>query len=274
MLESKKRILTFLSGVFLSLLLVIGCHQTTTTYHSPASDADVPSTNLTISIAATLIDAMKEIKPLYGKQKSNVNLIYNFASSGTLQQQIEQGAPFDVFFSGGTKQMDALQQKGLLVDGTRKNLLENQIALIVPKNSIGITDFKDLTNTGVRKVALGEPKSTTIGQLTEEVLTALKIFDQVKAKAVYAKDVRQALRYVESGNTDAGIVFFSDAKSSQKVKRVEIAPPTTHSSIVLPIAILKSSKNVNSAKDFIQFLSSNQAKTVFKNQGFTLAAGS
>ncbi len=96
----------------------------------------------------------------------------------------------------------------------------------------------------------------------------------MKAKAVYAKDVRQALRYVESGNTDAGIVFFSDAKSSQKVKRVEIAPPTTHSSIVLPIAILKSSKNVNSAKDFIQFLSSNQAKTVFKNQGFTLAAGS
>jgi len=273
MQKSRNQILTFLSWVLLSLLFVIGCNQTTKTNHSPSSGAAVQRPNLTISIAATLKDAMEEIKLLYGKQKSNVNLIYNFASSGNLQQQIEQGAPFDVFFSGGTQQMEALQQKGLLIEGTRKNVLNNQIVLIVPKNSIGITDFKDLTNTRIKKVALGEPRSTTVGQSAEEVLTTLKILDQVKAKAVYAKDARQALRYVESGNTDAGIVFFPDAKSTQKVRLVSIAPATTYSPIVLQIAVLKSSKNVNAAKDFIQFLSGNQAKTVFKKQGFTLAAG-
>lgn len=214
---------------------------------------------------------MEEIKLLYGKQKSNVQLTYNIASSVILQQQIEHGAAFDMFFSGGAKQMDALQKKDLLLDGTRKNLLQNQIALIVPKNSVGITDFKDLLDTRIKKVALGEPKSTTVGQSTEEVLTTLKILPQVKSKAVYAKDVRQALHYVESGNTDAGIVFFSDAKNSQEVKLVKIAPATSHSPIILPIAILKSSKNVDAAKDFIQFLSSNEARIVFSKWGFRLA---
>ncbi len=274
MLNSKKRILTFLGWAFFSLLFVIGCSNQITTNYLPISDTTAPGVKLTISIAATLKDAMEEIKPLYSKHKSNVDLIYNFASSGTLQQQIEQGAPFDVFFSGGTQQMEALQQKGLLIDGTRKNLLKNQIVLIVSNNLTGINDFKDLANKRVKKIALGEPRSTAVGQFTEQALSKFSILDQVKAKAVYAKDVRQALRYVESGNTDAGIVFFPEAKSSHLVKLVQIVPETSHSPILLPIAVLKNSKNVNAAKEFIQFLSSDQAKAVFKKQGFELAGSS
>ena len=93
-------------------------------------------------------------------------------------------------------------------------------------------------------------------------------------KTVYAKDVRQALNYVESGNVDAGIVYLSDAKSSPQVKIVKTAPENTHKSVVYPIAVLKSSKNADAAKDFIQFVSNNQAKTAFENQGFTFATDS
>ncbi|WP_341528189.1 molybdate ABC transporter substrate-binding protein [Nostoc sp. UHCC 0302] len=264
-----KRILAFLSWVFVSLILVVGCNQTKTPNlsSSPASQ----TTNLTISAAASLKDAMDEIKPLYSKEKPNVNLTYNFGSSGTLQQQIEQGAGIDIFISAATKQIKALQQKGLLLDGTTKDLLTNQMVLIAPQNSTVVTDFKDLISSRVKKIALGEPKSVPAGQYAEQVLTSLKIADKIKSKVVYAKDVRQALNYVESGNADAGIVYLSDAKSTQKVKIVTTAPEKTHSPVVYPIAILKSSKNVDAAKGFVQFLSGNQAKNIFEKQGFTLA---
>ena len=268
---NNKRILTFVSWVFISFLLIVGCSQTTTPNSSSTTSPAAQTANLTISAAASLKDAMDEIKPIYSKEKPNVTLSYNFGSSGALQQQIEQGAGVDVFVSAATKQIDALQQKGLLVDGTRKNLLKNQVVLIVPQNSTVVADFKDLTSPCIKKIALGEPKSVPAGQYAQQILTSLKILDRVKSKAVYAKDVRQALNYVESGNADAGIVYLSDAKSTPKVKIVATASEKTHSPVIYPIAILKSSKNVDGAKDFVQFLSGNEAKTVFEKQGFTVA---
>ncbi len=261
----KIRILTFLGWLLFSALLIVSCNQQNTT------NSAVASANLTISAAASLKDAMEEIQPLYAKENPNIKLTYNFGSSGALQQQIEQGAKVDVFISAATKQMDALEQKNLLLEDTRKNLLRNQVVLIVPQNSTSVTDFQDLTKPNVKKIALGEPKSVPAGQYAQQVLTSLQIFDQIKPKAIYAKDVRQALNYVATGNADAGIVYFSDAKSSQKVKVVATASNNTHSPVVYPIAVLKSSKNINSAKDFAVFLSSNQAKSVFEKQGFTLA---
>ncbi|BAY08274.1 molybdate ABC transporter substrate-binding protein [Calothrix sp. NIES-2098] len=266
-----KPILTFASWVLISFLLIVGCSQTTTSNPSSTVSPAAQTTTLTVSAAASLKDAMDEIKPVYSKQKPNVSLTYNFGSSGALQQQIEQGAGVDVFISAATKQIDALAQKGLLVDGTRKDLLKNQIVLIAPQNSTVVTDFKDLASPSIKKIALGEPKSVPAGQYAQQVLTSLKILDQVKSKAVYAKDVRQALNYVESGNADAGLVYFSDAKSTPKVKIVGTASEKTHSPIIYPIAVLKSSKNVDAAKDFVQFLSGNEAKTVFEKQGFTVA---
>ncbi len=271
---SKTRILSFFSLVLLSFLVFVGCTQTATTTpnqtNSPANSPVSSSATLTVSAAASLKDAMEQVQPLYNQQKSNVKLTYNFGSSGALQRQIEQGAGADIFVSAATKQMDALEKQGLLLEGTRKNLLKNQLVLIVPQNSTVVTDFKDLTKPTVKKIALGEPKSVPAGEYAQQVLTNLKIIDQVKPKAVYAKDVRQALNYVESGNVDAGIVYLSDAKSSPKVKIVATAADNTHSPIVYPVAVIKSSKSPDAAKDFVQFLSGNQAKSVFEKQGFTL----
>jgi len=267
---TRKRILAFAGWLLCSCLLVVGCSQANTPNSASNSSPPAQTATLTISAAASLKDSLEALKPIYTKDKANINLVYNFGSSGALQQQIEQGAKVDMFISAATKQMDALEKKGLLVDGTRKNLLTNQLVLVTPPNSTAISDIKDLTSPNVKKIALGEPKSVPAGQYAQQVLTSLKIADQIKSKVVYAKDVRQALNYVESGNADAGLVYLSDAKSTPKVKVVSTAPENTHSPIVYPIAVLKSSKNIDAAKDFEQFLSGNEAKSVFEKQGFTV----
>jgi molybdate transport system substrate-binding protein len=268
-----KRILAFVGWMLASLVLLIACNQTSTPNPNSIVNSTAPTVSLTISAAASLKDAMAEIKPLYIKEQPQVKLTYNFGSSGALQQQIEQGANVDLFISAANKQMDALQQKGLLVDSTRKDLLKNQLVLIVPENSQDIKDFQDLASPRLKKIAVGEPKTVPAGQYAQQVLTSLKIADQIKSKVVYAKDVRQALNYVESGNADAGIVYLSDTKSTQKVKVVATAPENSHSPIVYPIAVLKSSRHLDAAQNFGQFLSGNAVKDVFEKQGFSLVRG-
>ncbi|BAY26688.1 molybdenum ABC transporter periplasmic molybdate-binding protein [Calothrix sp. NIES-2100] len=268
-----KRILAFVGWMLASLVLFIACNQTSPPNPDSISNPTAKAVSLTVSAAASLKDAMAEITPLYSQEQPQVKITYNFGSSGALQQQIEQGAGVDIFISAANKQMDALNQKGLLVDRSRKDLLKNQLVLIVPKNSQNITNFQDLTSPRLKKIALGEPKSVPAGQYAQQVLTSLKIADQIKSKIVYAKDVRQALNYVESGNADAGIVYLSDAKSTQKVKVVATASENSHSPIVYPIAVLKSSKHLDAAQNFVQFLSGNAAKNVFEKQGFSLARG-
>jgi molybdate transport system substrate-binding protein len=267
---TRKRVLAFACWLLCCCLLVVGCSQRTPNSASNPSPT-VQTISLTISAAASLKDSLEALKPIYAKGKPNIKLVYNFGSSGALQQQIEQGAKVDLFISAATKQMDALEKKGLLVDGTRKNLLSNQMVLITPQNSTDVSDIKDLTSPRVKRIALGEPKSVPAGQYAQQVLTSFKIADKIKNKVVYAKDVRQALNFVESGNADAGLVYLSDAKITPKVKIVTTVEESTHSPIVYPIAVLKSSKNVNAAKEFEQFLFGGDVKTVFEKQGFTVA---
>ena len=227
------------------------------------------NTKLLVSAAASLQNSLEEIKPLYQK-KQNINLNYNFGASGALQQQIENGAPVDVFISAAKKQMDALESKGLILTGTRRNLLKNRLVLIVP-NSSNITNFKQLTDSQVKRIAIGEPKSVPAGQYAEEVLKNLGILSQIRPKFVLGNNVRQVLAAVESGNADAGIVYTTDAKTSQQVKVVATAAENLHSPIVYPIAVLKSSKNSSAAKEYVQFLAGSQVRKVFDKYGFGIA---
>lgn len=258
--DRTRRKFTLISAAILFLLLA-SCSRPTSTV--------APS--LTISAAASLKDAMAEIQQLYTQQHP-VTIINNFGASGSLQQQIEQGAPVDIFICAAATQMDALQQKGLIITDTRKNILSNQVVLISPNNSQIVSNFKDLTSARVQKIALGEPKSVPAGKYAQEVLTFYNIFNQIKPKIIYAKDVRQVLTYVETGNVDAGIVYLTDAKISD-VKIVAIAPANSHSPVVYPVAVIQASKNINTAKKIVQFLSSKPASDVFKKYGFTKVTG-
>ncbi len=249
----------------LSLLTFLAaCSANTTKSKSPQP------VNITISAAASLQNAMNDIGKKYQKQSPNITIDYHFDASGALQQQIEQGAPVDVFISAAPKQMNALEIKGFLLTDTRQDLLKNQVVLIAPKEVKNISDFKDLNGNQVKKIVIGKPESVPVGQYSKEVLTSLKLYDKVQDKLVFAKDVRQVLSYVETGNVDVGIVYKTDAKLSDKVKVIATAPETSHSPIIYPIAVLKDSKNTEIAKMFVQFLSSGEAKAVFEQYGFTM----
>jgi molybdate transport system substrate-binding protein len=261
----RRKLLVLIATALATLLLVMGLPILTS---SPVSAQS--NNNLLISAAASLKEALEEIKPLYQQSKPHVNINYNFGSSGALQQQIEQGAPADIFISAAKKQVDALEQKGLLVPGTRNIIAKNRLVLVVPKNVVGITSFYSLKDAKVKKIAIGEPRSVPAGQYAQQVLEKLKIWSEIKSKLVFANNVRQVLASVESGNADAGLVYITDAKISDKVKVVVTADEKYHSPIIYPLAVVKRSKNVDAAKEFSQSLSSNQAKTVFKKYGFIL----
>ena len=222
---------------------------------------------LTIAAAASLKDAMTEIAKSY----TETSLVFTYGSSGALQTQIEQGAPVDIFMSAAEKQMDALDKGKLLLDGTRSDLLANKLVLVVPADSkLGLTGFADLGEDKVAKVALGEPKSVPAGQYAETVLTSLNILDKVKAKANYGTDVRQVLTWVESGEVDAGVVYATDAKTTDKVKVVAEAPADIAPKITYPVAVVASSKLADDAKKFLEYLKSDEAAKVFEKYGFTV----
>jgi len=262
--------------ILLSLFIVVlftACGKTEavkpSTNEKPASDTkSEAAVSLTISAAASLKDALTEIQELYKKEKTNVTISYNFGSSGTLQKQIEQGAPADVFLSAGKKQVDALKTNGLIIEDTYKDLLKNEVVLIVPKDSKDSVNFQNLTEAKIKKIGLGEPESVPAGQYGKEVLTYLKIFDKISSKVVYAKDVREVLAWVETGNVDAGIVYKTDAKVSDKVKVAVEAPKGSHKAIVYPGAVIKASKNIEASKEFLKFLSEEEATKIFEKYGF------
>lgn len=262
---NRRRFPAFLAWLAAALILTVSFSS------QSISPAIAQQTPLTVSAAISLSNALQEIKSLYQRRQPSVNITYNFGASGSLEQQIEQGAPVDVFFSAATKQMDALQQKNLLVSGTRRNLLTNNLVLITPSNSPTLSSFKDLLGSQIEKIAIGEPRSVPAGQYAQEVLTNLKIFDALRPKLVYGSNVRQVLTFVETGNANAGIVYTTDAKQSSAVKIGATAPSTSHSPIVYPVAVLKDSQNVSAAKDFVQFLSSSQSQAMFQKYGFGIA---
>ncbi len=223
---------------------------------------------LTVSAAASLRNVLEEVKQEYTKLQPDVKIIYNFGASGALQQQIEQGADVDIFISAAAKQMDALEGKKLLLANSRKNLLGNQIVLIVPKNSNSVSSFTDLKSDRITKIALGEPNSVPAGKYAQEVLSYLNILETTKKKFVFAKDVRQVLSYVETENVDAGIVYVTDANQSRLVKIIATAPAQSHSPIVYPVAVMQSSKNVAQAKSFTEFLLNKKAGNIYQKYGF------
>lgn len=233
------------------------------------SDRAFERTELTVSAAASMQDVLEEIKTLYSRKHPEAKIIFNFGSSGSLQHQIEQGAPVDLFISAAPQQMDNLAQKGLLMAKTRQDLVKNQMVLVVPKDSESIDNFASLKEQSIEKIALGEPNSVPAGQYARQILTNLNIIDAVEVKAIYGKDVRQVLSYVATGNTDAGIVYRSDAVNSDRVEIAAIASETTHSPVVYPMAVVKDSHNARAARQMLQFLSTPEAQAIFQRHGFT-----
>lgn len=264
----KKTIEIILVGMLIASMLLAGCGDK----QQPAPKAaDSPkSVELNISAAVSLKDVLSEIQTHYQKKTPHVKLIYNLGASGALQKQIEQGAPADIFISAAPKQMNELEAKNLVNKSARKNLVENRLVLIVPQNSmLRLTMLEDLQKDEVKQISLGETKVVPAGQYAEQVLVKLGVWDKIRGKIVFAKDVRTVLTYVETGNVDAGIVYKTDAASSNKVKIIATAPEETHAPIVYPVAILAGAKQQTAATEFLAYLSSPEGSKLFEKYGFT-----
>ncbi len=224
---------------------------------------------LTVSAAASLKDVLTELSSEYKKDHPNVTVKFNFGSSGALQQQIEQGAPADLFFSAAQDKFDRLVEQGLISKSDSVNLLENSLVLIVPKEKAKqVKSFEDLTKSGVDKLAVGKPESVPAGKYAKETLTSLHLWSKVQSKIVYGKDVRQVLSYVETGNADAGAVYRTDALTSDQVKVVETAASDLHTPIIYPLGIVKNTKHREQAEQFYKFLQSDESVKKMEKYGF------
>lgn len=254
-----RRIL-FLVVMLLSVGLTVGCGAGNSRWQGPEA-------RLTVSAAASLKEAAEDLKVLYGKHNPGVTVTYNFASSGTLQRQIEEGAPVDVFISAGRPQMDALARKGLILDSSRRDLLTNGLVLIALRDS-KLSGFKDLTGSGAARISIPDPETVPAGKYSMEALTSLGVWEEIKPKLVLAKDVRQVLTYVETGNVDAGLVYRTDARAGRGIKIVAAAPNGSHQPIIYPVAVTGCARHRAEAEKFIQFLAGEEASGVFKKHGF------
>lgn len=245
------------------VLSVTGCGKMQTTAPPPSQLVEI-----NVSAALGLKDALLEIQKKY-EADHPIKIVYNLASSGALKTQIEQGAPTDLFISAANKQMDELQKKNLIIPTIRKNLVGNQLVLIVPKASeLNLQSFQDLSKGNVTRFGMGVPDTVPAGEYAKQVFEKLEVWKTVQEKAVMAKDIQTVLTYVETGNVEAGIVFSTVAAASDKVKIVAIAPAGTHEPITFLGAVISGSKHPKEAEAFLQYLTSSDGMAVLNKYGF------
>ena len=223
--------------------------------------------DLTVSAAASLTDAFGVMKAAFEKANPGTTVVNNFAASGPLLKQIENGAPVDVFASADEKTMDQAAAKGVIVAGSRVDFVQNALVLVQPADAkTRITSEADLTGSGIKRIAIGNPASVPVGRYTQESLTSAKLWEALQPKLIPGESVRQVLDYVTRGEVDAGFVFATDAKiAGAKVRVVKESATTTP--VRYPIAVVAASKNPK-AKAFVDFVLSAEGQKILQNFGF------
>lgn len=225
---------------------------------------------VTVFAAASLTNAISEIVTAYESENPQ-KIQTSLAASSMLAKQIENGAPADIFMSADTKWMNYLQEKDLLKTNSKTNLLGNRLVLIAPKGKAFKVDMKqdfNFNNAFAGKLCTGEVESVPAGIYAKQSLKALNWWDAIKSRVVGTQDVRAALTLVERGECDAGIVYETDAKVTEKVETIAAFPDASHDAIVYPLSLTKNAKP--EASGFYNYLKSEKAKAVFVKYGFTV----
>lgn len=223
---------------------------------------------ITVFAAASLTDMLKAAAQVHEKASGD-KVRFNFAASSLLARQIEEGAPADLFFSADTAKMDALEKHDLLKPGTRRNLLSNQLILVVPHDStLTLKKPDDLLQKAIHRLILADPKTVPAGIYAKEYLTKQKLWAELEPRVIPVDNVRAVLATLEAGNGDAGIVYKTDALLSKQVRVVYEVPQTETPEIRYPVAVLKAAPHPAAAQRFRDFLDSTKATEVFKQHGF------
>jgi len=229
----------------------------------PAHPAD-----LTVSAAASLTNAFKDLAPLFEAAQPGTKVLYNFGASGALLQQMDKGAPVDVFASADQETMDQAQGKGLVQAAQRRNFVSNTLVVIVPNTATHVPkSVADLTQPAYQRIAIGLPASVPVGRYTKGVLEAGGQWAAIEPKMVGANNVRQALDYVARAEVDAAFVYATDAALMPDKVKVALTVPTA-TPVLYPIAPLAASPNAALAARFVEFAASAPAQAVLAKYGF------
>ena len=229
---------------------------------------------LTVFAAASLTDGMKDIAALWIKD-GHEPPAFSFGASSTLARQIEQGAPANIFASADQAWMDALVRKGMIVEQTRRNILGNDLVLIVPADhptTVSIQPGFDLIGLlgASGRLAVGDPTHVPVGLYAKQALTSLGVWTTIASRIAAAGDVRSGMLLVERGEAPVGIVYGTDAAISQKVRVAGIFPADSHDPITYPFAIVNGGDTAE-ARAFLRFLSGDQARKIWIIRGFKIA---
>jgi molybdate transport system substrate-binding protein len=262
-----KKLRLALTLLLVTMMIFTGCGSNEADESVTEPTAEGVSVN--ISAAASLTDALNEIALEYAKESKD-ELVLNFAGSGSLVTQIQEGAPCDLFISASKAKMDTLENEGIIDVTTRKNLLGNTLTLIASAEAAEVVSIKALSTETVKSIAIGTPESVPAGKYAVESFESLGITEAVADKIVYGKDVRGVLDYVETGNVDCGIVYKTDALLLETGVTVEDLSEESHSPIVYPAAVLADAEQAEAATAFYEFIQGDYAKGVFEKYGFTV----
>ncbi|HAH04970.1 MAG TPA: molybdate ABC transporter substrate-binding protein [Elusimicrobia bacterium] len=231
--------------------------------------ASASAEEVLVSAAASLKDVLEAAAPAFEKREPGVQLVFNLGASGQLRMQVENGAPVDAFLSAGVSDMDALERKGLLLPGTRADVAGNALVLIRSRaRPPRVWRVDDLALKGVSRVAMVNPVTSPAGRYARQALEKRGLYDKLKGKLIFAENVRQVLDYVARDEADAGFVYKTDALIEPKAELVETVPPDAHEPILYPAAALKTGKNPDGAKKFVEYLRSKQGAALFRRHGF------
>lgn len=248
--------------------------------------AEHGKTMLTVFAAASMTETMNEIAKAYQQEHPDVEIVYNFDSSGTLKHQIQNGAACDLFISAAQKQMDQLdaskderanpEKLDFVLPGTRVDLLENKVVLATPEgNPKQITSFDDMAkklNDGSIRLVMGN-SDVPVGQYTQKILAHYGLDEQAVAeqgRITYGSNVKEVTTQVKEGSADCGVIYGTDAYSAG-LKPVDEATKDMCGQVVYPAAVLKTSAHPEAAKEFLTYLRSEQALAVFESVGFSRA---
>jgi molybdate transport system substrate-binding protein len=279
-----KRNVIRIAGFLLALLLMLSlaaCGQS-----APLASQSAEPVELTVFAAASMTETLTKIGEMYKSVAPNVTLTFNFDSSGTLKTQIEEGAQCDIFISAAQKQMNQLDSSksennpdGLdfVEQGTRVNLLENKITLVVPEgNPKGIKSFYDLAGKlkeGGILMAMGN-SDVPVGQYTQKILAYYKLDEKKLADAgsiTYGSNVKEVTTQVSEASVDCGVVYCTDAYSAG-LEVVDSAAAEMCGQVIYPAAVLNISKQKEAAQAFLDYLKTDECIKVFKEVGFSSAA--
>jgi molybdate transport system substrate-binding protein len=223
---------------------------------------------LTVSAAASLTEAFKEIGQKFEATRSGVTVRYNFAASGVLIQQISQGAPVDVFASADQETMNRGVEQKLIDPDTRRDFAANTVVLVAPaQGGPELKTLADLSRPEVKRIAIGKTETVPVGRYTKQSLEAANLWAPLQPKFVQADSVRQVLDYVARGEVEAGFVYRTDAAiMADKVKVALVAGG--HTPVTYPVAVVGESRQKALAKEFTDYLRSPAAQDVLARFGF------